>query len=660
MQYVFVDVESFWSAEYSLTKMTPAQYVLDPRWEFQSLTIAIGRRGEARTAIGMQAIERLAATVDWSKSFVIAHNNEGFDAYVLAWRLGIKPAMWGCSMAMARPLYKRTVGIGLGRLVEHFGVGVKNNAVLIQTRGRYLRDFTAQELADMAVYNGDDTLQCREVFFKLLPEYDREELFQIDLLIRMRVEPAFVADMALLEQAARDERRRKHENLLRLADMLGVDRDDDQAWGSVDEGSIDDMQDEELAERMRAELASTPRFARLLESLGVRVPMKKSNTTDNMIPALAKTDAEFVAMLEHEDEAVATAARVRLDVKSTQLETRLATFLQVAKATGGPMPIPLLYCGAITSGRDSGTDDMNAQNMTRIIRNNPQPSDALRNCLQAPPGYVIIMADQSGIELRVNHFLWRVQATMALYEEKADADLYRAHAARVHGIAPDAVTSPLRQVEKVKNLGLGFGAGAETYQRVAKTLAGLQLSMGIALDHVNQWRQDHPEIAGPKGGWERCNRAIDWIARGEERQVDPWGLVYTCAEGFVLPSNRLIRYPNLRKLPDGEWPDGQPKESWFYGDRQYKARIYGPKADENIVQALARDSLFDASLVFFKDTGWRPKLRVHDELVYIVPERNAQELLAHLQHILRKPPEWWPELVVWSEGAIARRYGDAK
>jgi hypothetical protein len=222
------------------------------------------------------------------------------------------------------------------------------------------------------------------------------------------------------------------------------------------------------------------------------------------------------------------------------------------------------------------------------------------------------------------------------------------------------VTKAQRQVEKVKNLGLGFGAGAETYMRVAKTMGGLSLDIGEASRHVYEWREDHQEIAGREGGWNRCNQAIGWIASGAEHPVDPWGLVYTCREGFVLPSNRIIRYPNLRQLDDGQWPDGRPKTSWFYGDRQYKARIHGPKADENIVQSLGRDSLFDVSLEFFRDTGWRPKLRVHDELAYVVPEREGQELLAHLQQLLRKPPKWWPELITWSEGAIAHSYGAAK
>ena len=68
----------------------------------------------------------------------------------------------------------------------------------------------------------------------------------------------------------------------------------------------------------------------------------------------------------------------------------------------------------------------------------------------------------------------------------------------------------------------------------------------------------------------------------------------------------------------------------------------------------------DSALEFKKRTGLLPKLMVHDELVYVVPEREAEPMLAELQSIMRTPPTWWPELVTWSEGDIADTYGDAK
>ena len=86
----------------------------------------------------------------------------------------------------------------------------------------------------------------------------------------------------------------------------------------------------------------------------------------------------------------------------------------------------------------------------------------------------------------------------------------------------------------------------------------------------------------------------------------------------------------------------------------------GPFIVHNCVQFLARDSIFDATVETFKRTGLRPAMRVHDELVYAVPEGIAEDFLATLQGVLRTPPKWWPELVVWSEGDVADTYGAAK
>jgi len=51
---------------------------------------------------------------------------------------------------------------------------------------------------------------------------------------------------------------------------------------------------------------------------------------------------------------------------------------------------------------------------------------------------------------------------------------------------------------------------------------------------------------------------------------------------------------------------------------------------------------------------------VHDELVVVAHQMNAPEVLATLQGLMRTPPTWFPELVTWSEGDIATRYGNAK
>jgi DNA polymerase family A len=638
---VGLDFESYWSDDYTLRKLTPLEYVMDPRWETQSLSITHWDE-ETYTVLGERDIRHLLSQYNWGKHMVIGHNMSGFDAYVLAYRYGINPKLWGCTLAMARPKFGRTIGLSLKALCNHFGIGQKDNTILMQTKGRRLADFSLQERANMLEYNGDDSLYCVRLFKFLLPLINERELWHIDCLTRMRTEPMFELHTGMLEDALVAEKLRQRGALSELAAMLHIEGPDTTA----------------AADQVRSVLASATRFSELLTLRGVDVPMKQSPTDpERMIPALAKSDREFIALQEHEDPIVASAAALRLDVKSTLTQTRIEAFLKAGALAGGRLPMPLAYCGAITTGRDSG-EEYNPLNMPRIVKGKPKPSDALRNSLEAPAGMAIVVADFSGIELRVNHYLWQVRRTMQLYSQQADADLYIANAQEQYGRMD--ITKDERQVEKAKQLGLGFGAGAFTFKRVARTM-GLELTDDQAQEYVTLWRANHIEIAGSGGGWSLCNSALSNMANGVENYyLDPWGLVTVTPEGFLLPSKRMIRYPHLRQLEDGKWDDGRPKHSWFYGQGRFARRIYGPKADENVVQALARDIMCDACIEIYKRTGYRCALRVYDELVYVVPDHLADGMLLTCHDVMREPMPWWPELVLWSEGDVAYEYGAAK
>ena len=461
----------------------------------------------------------------------------------------------------------------------------------------------------------------------------------------MLVEPAFSVNRPMLEEALVVEIDRKRKSILTLAQHLkrsGI--------GSDAVGTAKTV--EALEEAVRADLASSAKFATLLRSLDVAVPMKPSPTNPSKeVPALAKTDEAFLALQEHDNEVVAAAARGRLAVKSTLLETRIGAFLEASSAVDGKLPVPLNYCGADTTGRWSGWA-YNCQNLPRINPKSPKVSDALRNCMQAPPGHKIIVSDLSGIELRVNHFLWKVKESIDLYKSDPEADLYRAFAAARYRVTPEEVTKDQRQLAKVAQLGLGFGAGWRTFQKVAKLMGGLDLSEEDAEAVTVAWRAQYSEIVR---GWKLCHASLGHIYDGVEQPIDPWGLCVTCAEGIRLPTGRIIRYPDLRS----EHNEDGSKE-WVYGQGRHKARIYAGKVDENAVQALARDVIAGNALDFFKLTKLRPVLMVHDELVYVVPNSDAEAALAELQAIMRTPPKWWPELVTWSEGDVADTYGAAK
>jgi DNA polymerase III epsilon subunit-like protein len=637
---VYLDFETWWNEDHTLSKMSPIEYVMSPKTEIISMSIKVGDN-HTDVFFGEDKIRHILSKHNWSNKMVIGHNMSGFDSMILAWRFGVRPAMWGCTAAMARSKYAKTCGVSLKALVKELGVGEKVDAILHSTKGKRLADFTEAERDAMAEYNKADTEQCAALFKKLVKGFPKDELLLIHLTTQMLVNPRFVLDTGLVETALSIERSEKHKALLELAKLLRSDKIE-----------IDWSDEAAVAEFVRSEMASAPRFAKLLESQGVEVPMKPSPTDPTkQVPALAKTDEAFLKLQDHKNPLVAAAARTRLSVKSTILETRLEAFLRAGAACGGKLPVPLKYCGADTTGRWSG-EHYNMQSLPRITPGKPKTSDALRNSLKAPKGHKIVVADLSGIELRVNHFLWKVEQSMDLYAKDAEADLYKAFAAARYGIKPEDVSKEQRQLAKVAQLGLGFGAGATTFQKVAKLMGGLELSAEEAKEVVDSWRATYHAIVK---GWRACHDALPYILEGTYKAIDPWGMCETELGAIRLPSGRRIYYPALRTEVDTNG-----KKEWWYGEGRHKARIYAGKITENLVQALARDVMADITVRLYKLYKFEPCLLVHDEYVMILPEREAESGLRVINDEMRKPPKWWPELILHSEGDIGDSYGQCK
>jgi DNA polymerase len=637
---LFLDFETFWSTTHSLSKMNPITYVMHPDTEIISLAYKFNDE-ETHVIFGEKEIQAWCDAVDWEDKLVVAHNNIGFDSMILAWRFGVRPKMWGCTLAMSRPFHGLDVGGSLAALMKHYGLGTKDTTALLSTKGRHLIDFTPGEVSAMRIYNRQDTDGCASLFRKFLPDTPKREMKLIDMTIRMLVEPKFDVDKELLLTTLGQEKHRKRETMLKLATRLG--------WEPLEE---DEYPEHGRAEEyVRKILASALKFAAFLKELNVECPVKESPTNPGtMIPALAKSDAEFIALTTHPNALVAEAARARLDIKSTILETRIESFLEVTECMKGKMPIAKNYYGGHT-GRWSGAMALNQENLPRIDKKMPKPSDALRGSLLAPKGYKVVVADLSGIELRVNHFLWKVPSSMALFKaDPENADLYTNFAGTFYEIAMEEVSREQRQVGKVAHLGLGFGAGHATFQTVAKNMAKIDLSVRDSQEIVNAWRDEYPEIVQ---GWKRCHKALSEIYQGALfGHLDEWGLCRISSDGIVTPRG-VVRYPNLHQETDLA---GQSE--WWYGEGRTRARIYAGKVTENVVQHLARNVLADNMLAIQK--RYPIAHCVHDEVVLIVPDDEAEEALRFMQEIMRTPPTWWPELVVWSEGGISDTYGGAK
>ena len=138
---------------------------------------------------------------------------------------------------------------------------------------------------------------------------------------------------------------------------------------------------------------SANKFAERLKALGVTPPTKISPRTGKETFAFARTDKAFTALQEHDNPEVQALVAARIGAKTTIAETRALRFLEMAKR--GPLPVYLSFWGAKTTGRYSGGNKVNWQNLpARGV------SAGLRRALCAPEGHSVLVCDSSNIELR--------------------------------------------------------------------------------------------------------------------------------------------------------------------------------------------------------------------------------------------------------------------
>ena len=96
------------------------------------------------------------------------------------------------------------------------------------------------------------------------------------------------------------------------------------------------------------------------------------------------------------------------------------------------------------------------------LQNIPARGDegrAIRAAFVPEAGWKLLSADYSQIELRLLAHLADDSGLLAAF--RAGEDIHRATAAKVFGVAPEAVTSEMRSRAKAINFGIVYGMGAQ-------------------------------------------------------------------------------------------------------------------------------------------------------------------------------------------------------
>ena len=644
-----IDFETRWDSKgYTLSKMTTEEYIRDK--SFKAFGACVHRYGSDDPIEWVRGadLREFFSGIDWGRTAVLAHNAQ-FDISILEWNYKCHPCFIFDTLSMARALRGVEVGNSLAKLANDFSLPEKGQAVH-STDG--LVELSEDIERALAAYCSHDVFLCEAIFARLIKDYPSKELRLIDMTLKMYTRACLELDSGMLVKALTEEGE-KREGLLQ---RLGVEE---------------------------AELASNPKFAALLESLGVDAPTKVSKTTGKKTLALAKNDALFQALLNGEREDVTLLCEARLRVKSTTERTRAQRFLDISNR--GALPVPLSYYGA-KSGRWTAAKGsaINMQNLKR--------GSFLRKAIMAPEGYQLVVGDLSQIEPRVLAWLSDYQEMLDIF--KAGGDPYAAFGAQMFNIPGLSKEShpDLRQSAKSALLGCGYGLGWASF--ASQLLTGFlgappvrydkafAKKLGVDSEYAERfldWDDNLvrleaiPHTCTEKELLTHClaaKKIIDIYRSTAHPVVTFWDMlgslietslaggkefVYKCITfkkgEIVLPNGMSLLYPDLRKQKDSNG-----RSQWVYGPDATK--LYAGKITNNVVQGTARIVMTDGMLRTAKK--YFVAGTVHDEQIVVVPDSEVDDAKTWVLAQMTMEPKYMPGIPLAADGGAHRRYGLAK
>ncbi|WP_243293335.1 DNA polymerase I [Geothrix mesophila] len=254
-----------------------------------------------------------------------------------------------------------------------------------------------------------------------------------------------------------------------------------------------------------------------------------------------------------------------------------------------------LHQAAVASGRLASSDP-NLQNIP--IRT--EEGRLIRGAFVPEPGWVLLDADYSQIELRVVAALAEDPVLLGAFE--AGEDIHRRTASEVFGVSMDQVTADQRSASKAVNFGLLYGQGA----------FALAANIGVSQKEAKAFIERY---------FERMPKVAAWIEGAKEKAL---------AEGLVR-----THWGRIRRIPELESPN-----------KQFQAQGLR-EAVNTIVQGTAADLMRRAMVRLhhsLKASGLQARLllQVHDELLLEAPPEEVERASALLKEAMEGADDLGP------------------
>lgn len=296
-------------------------------------------------------------------------------------------------------------------------------------------------------------------------------------------------------------------------------------------------------------------------------------------------DLQVVAMTEEGAVSWAKAGLKRLSRQGKEMATALLEFrtadkeaqfirswLEFADETGRLHSTYNYY--KVVTGRLS-SENPNSQQIPR----------GAKNAFIASPGYVLVSADYSQIELRVAAHIAKCEPMIEAFRQ--GKDLHKLMAARITGVEYEEVTKEMRQQAKAANFGFLFGMGAEKFI----TFAADSYDVDFTMEEAEEARAFFFDTWTGMQQWHNAQRKL---AR---------------ENGYVKsPLGRIRHLPDIYSKTD------------YYRSRAERQAINSP------VQGMASDiTLMSASKLRKHFPLIRPVALIHDCTLAEVPAGHARE-----------------------------------
>jgi DNA polymerase-1 len=239
----------------------------------------------------------------------------------------------------------------------------------------------------------------------------------------------------------------------------------------------------------------------------------------------------------------------------------------------------------------TGRLSSNDPNLQNIPVRSPE-GRKIREAFIAETGFVIVSADYSQIELRIMAHLSSDERLLKAFAE--DADIHRATAAEVLGMAPENVLPEQRRMAKAVNFGLIYGMSA------FGLAAQLGIDRGAAQNYIDRYFARYPGVA-------------EYMARTREKAK---------MDGYVETLfGRRLYLPEIRASNQGR-RQGAERAA-------INAPMQGTAADLIKLAMIAVQGWLDAE-------GLKTRLimQVHDELVLEVAEDELDNVRRHLPGLM--------------------------